>query len=315
MNIYKGLKKPIIALSPMEDVTDSVFRQVVMSLGKPDLMYTEFVNVEGLNSKGHNRVVHRLRYDKSEHPIIAQLWGITPKNFLKSSKIVREMGFDGVDINMGCSVKNVVKNCAGSALINEDRGLVKEIIEATKEGANGLPVSVKTRLGFNEIDLDWIKFLLEQNLDALTIHMRTARGKDSIYANWSYMDDIIKLRNEISHNTLILGNGDIKSLKEANEKISTYNIDGVLIGRAAVSNPWIFTQLTYSDIPVNEKIRVFKKHLMLFDKVWGNEKDFNSLKKFFRSYINDFNGANELRQQLMGCRNSKEVVNILDLKV
>lgn len=311
MDVYKGVAKPIIALSPMEDVTDSVFRKVVASLGKPSLMYTEFVNVEGLNSVGRDKVMHRLRYSESEHPIIAQLWGTSPKNFLKSSKMVYDMHFDGVDINMGCSVNKVVKGCAGSALIAADRKLVQDIIDSVKRGCNGLPVSVKTRLGFSTVDMDWISFLLEQNLSALTIHMRTAKGPDSIHANWEYMPDIVSLRDKISPNTLIFGNGDIKSLREAKGKIDKYNIDGVLIGRAAISNPWFFTPLTYSEIPVNEKVKVFKRHLKLFDKVWGNEKDFNTLKKFFRTYINDFEGANELRSELMKCKSTKEVLEIL----
>ena len=295
----------------MEGVTDTVFRQVILSLKRPDLFYTEFVNVDGLNSEGKDSVIHRLRYSKEEKPIIAQLWGSTPKNFLKSSEIIYDMGFDGVDINMGCSVKNVVKNCAGSGLINEDRKSVRKIIEAVREGSNGLPISVKTRLGFNDIDMEWIKFLLNQNLNTLTIHMRTARGTNSIHANWEYMKEIVNLRNEINPNTLLFGNGDIKSVEEGIKKTNEYGIEGVLIGREAVSNPWIFTQLTYSDISVNEKIEAFKKHLMLFDKVWEKDQDFNTLKKFFRTYINNFNNASEIRAQLMMCNSSKEILKVL----
>lgn len=310
MNIYEKLKKPILGLAPMEDVTDTVFRRIVMSLGKPDLLYTEFVNVEGLNSKGKDQVLHRLLYNESEHPLIAQLWGNTPKNFLKSALLVKDMGFDAVDINMGCSVKNVIKGCSGSALIDADRDLVKSIIDSVKE--SGLPVSVKTRLGFNSVDMDWIQFLLEQNLSALTIHMRTARGTSSVNADWSYMNEIVSLRDSISPNTLIFGNGDIHSLKEANERISEYGIDGILIGRAAMSNPWVFTPQVYSELSVHEKVEVFKRHLNLFDQVWGGKKDFNSLKKFFRAYINGFDGASELRAKLMLCNDSKEVIQVLD---
>lgn len=315
MNVYDEIKKPIVGLAPMEDVTDSVFRRIVLSLGMPDVMYTEFVNVEGLNSDGADSVMHRLRYSESEHPLIAQLWGNTPKNFLKSANLAYNRGFDGIDINMGCSVKNVVKGCAGSALIDADRELVINIIDSVKTGGNGLPISVKTRLGFNEVNLDWIKFLLHQNLNALTIHMRTARGKDSITANWEHLSQIVNLRNEISPTTLILGNGDIKSVDEAYEKISTYNIDGVLIGRAAISNPWIFSKRNYEDIPLTERIDVFKRHLALFEETWGNTKDFNSLKKFFRSYISGFEGASELRQKLMLCSNIDEVLDTINKEV
>lgn len=311
MSIYNELKKPIFSLAPMEDVTDSVFRQIVGSVGKPDLFYTEFVNVEGLNSKGKDRVIHRLKFEEKEKPIIAQLWGVNPKNFFEATKLVKEMGFDGVDINMGCSVKNVVKNNAGSGLIREEREIVKDIINAVKEGAQGLPVSVKTRLGFEEVNIDgWIRFLMEQSLDALTVHMRTARGKDCIYANWEYMTEIVDLRNSLSSNTLLFGNGDIKSMTEAKEKLERYGIDGVMIGRAVISNPWFFTGR--EDISKEEKLSLFKDHLNLFENTWGNEKDFNSLKKFFKAYINDFDGASQLRMKFMECSSIEEIYKILE---
>lgn len=310
MNIYEKLKKPILSLAPMEDVTDTVFRQIVMSVGRSDLFYTEFVNVEGLNSKGRDKVIHRLRYEKIEKPIIAQLWGVKPENFLKAAKLVKKMGFDGVDINMGCSVKNVVKNNAGSGLIREEKELVREIIEATKEGAKGLPVSVKTRLGFDEVDIEgWVSFLLDQSLNALTFNMRTARGEKSGNADWSYMDEIIKMRNEKTPSTLIFGNGDIKSLEQAKDMVERYMVDGVMIGRSAITNPWIFS--SREEITKEEKLKVFKKHLSLFDEVWGKEKDFHALKKFFRAYINEFEGANELRVELMKTSSVNEALELL----
>ncbi|MGI6423521.1 MAG: tRNA dihydrouridine synthase [Candidatus Dojkabacteria bacterium] len=311
MNIYTKLEKPIISLAPMEDVTDTVFRQVVSSLGKPDLFFTEFVNVEGLNSKGRDMVIHRLRYTEKEKPIIAQLWGIEAENFFKSAQLVREMGFDGVDINMGCSVKNVVKSSAGSGLINQDRKLVEGIIEATKQGAKGLPVSAKTRLGFNSLDMGWIEFLLKQNLSLVTINMRMARGEKSLRADWSYMRDILKLRDSISPSTLIFGNGDIKNLEEAKDRVREYGVDGVMIGRASISNPWVFSSRL--DISKEEKIEVLKYHLTLFEESWGNEKDFNSLKKFFKGYINNYKGASKLRAKLMETRSAKEVREILSV--
>jgi tRNA-dihydrouridine synthase len=309
MNIYKELKTPIISLSPMEDVTDTVFRQIVMYLGKPDLLYTEFVNVEGLNSKGKERVIHRLNFVKEEKPIVAQLWGTKPENFFNAAKLVSEMGFDGIDINMGCSVKNVIKGNAGSALITADRQLVKDIIEAVREGSDGLAISVKTRLGFGDIDMEWIQFLLNQNLDALAIHLRTAKGSNAVNANWEYMAEIVKLRNTLSPNTSLFGNGDVKSLKEAKLKAKEYNIEGVLIGRQAIINPWIFSGR--EDIPTEEKLEVFKKHVSLFQQTWGGKKDFNSIKKFFRAYINGFEGANELRQELFLCTSYEEIFETL----
>lgn len=311
MNVYQQLKKPIISLAPMEDVTDTVFRQVIQTRGRPDLFYTEFVNVEGLNSKGKERVIHRLKFDSKEKPIVAQLWGTKPENFLRASKLVSEMGFDGVDINMGCSVKNVVKGNAGSGLINVDRGLVKEIILATKDGSKGLPVSVKTRLGWESVDVEgWIAFLLDQDLAALAINMRTARGSEALNANWEHMGEILKLRDEINPNTLLFGNGDITSVASALEMVSKHNIDGVMIGRAAISNPWIFSGR--ENIKQEEKFELFSNHILLFDEIWGEEKDFHSLKKFFKAYINDFEGAVQLRKSLMECNCTEEVLDILE---
>ena len=310
MNIYKELKKPIFSLAPMEDVTDSVFRQIVASVGKPDLFYTEFVNVEGLNSQGKEKLAHRLRYTEIEKPIIAQLWGITPKNFLIASKMVRDMGFDGIDINMGCSVKKVVQKNAGSGLIKEDRVKVKEIIDAVKEGSKGLPVSVKTRLGWDTYDMTWIKFLLEQNLDALTVHGRTARGEGVLNANWNEISKCVTLRNDINPNTLLFGNGDILSIKQAKDYSRKYNVDGVMIGRAAISNPWIFSEKV--NISQEEREILFKKHLQLFDLEWGNSKNFDQLKKFFRAYFFGFDGANDMRKSLMDCNNTKDALDILE---
>lgn len=294
----------------MEDVTDTVFRQIVESVGKPDLFYTEFVNVEGLNSQGKEKIVHRLTYSKREKPLIVQLWGITPKNFLKASEYVSSLGFDGIDINMGCSVKKVVQKNAGSGLIREERSKVYSIIQSVKEGSNGLPVSVKTRVGWDTLDLDWIQFLLEHELDALTIHTRSARGVNSIKANWEYISKCVTLRNDMGINTLIFGNGDITTLKQAKEYSKKYGVDGVMIGRAAISNPWVFSGK--EDITQKEKYILFKKHLQLFDETWKGSKNFDQLKKFFKGYIYGFEGANELRKQFMDCKRSKEALEILN---
>jgi nifR3 family TIM-barrel protein len=311
MSIYKNLKKPIYSLAPMEDVTDSVFRQVVASVGKPDLFYTEFVNVEGLNSKGRKNVIHRLQYSQIERPIIAQLWGIKPENFFLASKLVSEMGFDGIDINMGCSVKKVSEKDAGAGLIRADREVVKDIINAVKEGACGLPVSVKTRLGWEDAELDgWISFLLDQSLDALTLHMRTARGVNAIHANWDHTSRIKELRDIKSPTTLLFGNGDIHSISEAREMVNTYNIDGAMIGRAAISNPWVFTNV--GNIVQEEKFLLLKKHLLLYESTWGEKKDFHAIKKFFKAYINGFEGAVELREEFMRCSSTKECLTILE---
>lgn len=310
MNIYDTFKKPIITLAPMEDVTDTVFRQIVASVCRPNLFYTEFVNVEGLNSKGRDKVIHRLKYDKSEKPIIAQLWGIKSENFYKASVLVRKLGFNGIDINMGCAVRKVSLKNAGIGMINADRGLVEEIIQSVKDGAGMVPVSVKTRLGWSEYDESWIEFLLKQSLNALTIHGRTAVGKNSIEADWEKISLCVKLRDEIDKETLIFGNGDIKSVKQAMEYYRKYNVDGVMIGRAALDNPCVFSE--HKVFSQSDLINLFKKHVLLFKDTWGDSKDFSVLKKFVKSYISGFPEAQSIREEMMNTKSIDELLSIID---
>lgn len=307
MNIYRTFERPILSLAPMEEVTDTVFRQIVASIQRPDLFYTEFVNVEGVNSQGRDKVQQRLQYDKSEKPIIAQLWGIEPNNYYYVSKFVKDLGFDGVDINMGCSVKKVVSKYNGSGMMIADRGYVKDVIDSVKEGAEGLPISIKTRLGWDSYDLDWIKFLLEQNLDALTIHGRTATGFRSKKVLWSRITPCVDLRNELGKKTLIFGNGEIQSLKQAKLYAEKFKVDGVMIGRAAITNPWIFSG--NEGIPLKESFEMFKKHILLFKDTWGETKDFNVLKKFVKSYIYGFVGSQEIREDLMNTGSIEELLS------
>lgn len=197
-NLSNDSDKPFFVLAPMEDVTDVVFRSLVKqaNLGRPEVLFTEFTNCDGICSVGQARVIHRLKYDaKVERPIVAQIWGKTPQNYQQTAKLCLEMGFDGVDINMGCPERNVIKQGCCSALIN-NHTLAKEIIEATQAGVNGeIPVSVKTRLGFKELAIEsWFGFLLQQNLQAITIHGRTVNGSDQP-ANWSHIAKVVQLRN------------------------------------------------------------------------------------------------------------------------
>lgn len=307
MNIYQSFEKPVMSLAPMEDVTDTVFRQIVASVGRPDIFYTEFVNVEGLNSDGKESIIHRLKYDPLEKPIVAQLWGVRPENFFKGAKLVKELGFDGVDINMGCSVKKVVSKYAGSGMMNVDRSLVKEVIHSVKDGADGLPVSVKTRLGWLYYDLEWLGFLLDQDLDVLTLHARTATGYRSKRANWGRIEACSTLRDEMSKKTLIFGNGDILSLKSARFNAKKYKADGVMIGRGAINNPWIFSDR--GGFPISESYEVFRKHILLFKETWGNTKDFNILKKFVKSYVSGFTGSNEIRKDLMDSQSIDDMLS------
>src|SRR6185437_2758752 len=215
MRLIDQLPKPFFILAPMDDVTDTVFRQIVADCAKPDLFFTEFVNVDGLQSPGRGHLLHKLKLTEQEKPIIAQLWGLKPNNFYKTTKELIEMGFAGVDLNMGCPIKTVIKNGACAALIN-NKELALEIINATKEAAGeSLPVSVKTRVGFTTVDIGWIEFLLSTKiLDMLSIHGRTAKQLSSVPADWELIGQAAELRNSLSPSTLIVGNGDVMSRQQ-----------------------------------------------------------------------------------------------------
>src|SRR5579859_5224679 len=201
VSLWENLPKPIFSLAPMEDVTDTVFRQILCSTGKPDVFFTEFTNVDGIASQGHDVVARRLKYTKAEHPIVAQIWGMIPQNYYKVAQELVEKGFDGIDINMGCPQHDVISHGACSALMN-NHNLAGEIIQATKEGASfsrakNIPVSVKTRIGFKKIQTEeWIGFLLEQNLSLITVHGRTSAEMSKVPAHWSEIGKAVQLRDK-----------------------------------------------------------------------------------------------------------------------
>ncbi|MCL5409510.1 MAG: tRNA-dihydrouridine synthase family protein, partial [Patescibacteria group bacterium] len=262
VNFWQKLKKPIFALAPMDEVTDVVFRQIISEIGKPDVLFTEFVNCEGLQSAGQTKLLPRLDFTKQQRPIIAQIWGINPENFYKTAQLIKQLGFDGIDLNMGCPDKTVIKRGACSALI-ENPQLAQQIILATQQGAQGLPVSVKTRIGVkNIITEDWIGFLIRQNLAAIIIHGRTVKEMSKVPCHWEEIGRAVQLRNNMKSQTLILGNGDIKSIAEGEAKITEYSLDGVMIGRGIFQNPWIFShnQQTHS---VEERLELLLRHTQL----------------------------------------------------
>lgn len=306
-NFWQNLPKPFSVLAPMENVTDFVFREVVSKyLPKPNVMFTEFTNVDALNSDGFEKTIHRFKFSKVQKPIVAQIWGTKPENFLKSAEIAADLGFDGIDINMGCPVKDVIKIGACSALIN-NRPLASEIIAATKEGAGKLPVSVKTRIGLKVVQTEeWTTFLLEQKIDALTIHARTAKQLSDIPANWEEIAKTVDIKNKISPNTILIGNGDVKNQNEIIEKHTKYGVDGVMIARGIFTNPWIFEKEEKTHIYDDYK-KVLLKHLEMYD----NTMHFDKLKKFFKMYINNFEGAGSLRVKLMETKNVDEALKIL----
>jgi len=310
LNIWQKLKKPIIALAPMEEVTDSALRQIIIEKGRPDILFTWFVSTDGLISEGKERVIKDLYFDKKEHPIIAQIFGNNPDNFYKTAKLLKKMKFDGIDINMGCPVKKVIKQGVCSALIDKPE-LAKEIILATKKGAGGLPVSVKTRLGTNKNTIDkWISTLIEVEPAAITLHGRTSKEMSKVPNNFEEIGRVAQIIKAKNPHIIFLGNGDIKSVEEGKEIAKKYNLDGVMLGHAIFGNPWLFSKHKKEDLPFNEIAKTLIKHTKLFAKLHSH-RNFNIMKKHFASYIEGFAGAKELRAKLMTAKNSKDVEKIL----
>ncbi len=311
---WSKLKFPILAVAPMYDITDTVFRQIIAQCGKPSVFFTEFISVDGLlHPKSQERLIkYFLQFEEIERPIVAQIWGTDPKKFYEAAKIISKLGFDGIDINMGCPDKAVVKMGAGSALILNPK-LAQEIIKATQEGAGSAPISVKTRLGFKENTIEeWLPFLLETKPAAITIHGRTMKQMSKVPADWDSIAKAKKISAQIAPDTLILGNGDVKTLNDAYEKAKTYGVDGVMIGRGVLGNPWFFNpDKDDSTVSQKEKIAVLKNHLALFEKYFNGLKNFNMLKKHVKSHISGFNGAKEIRSQLMNAHDLNELKNLL----
>jgi tRNA-dihydrouridine synthase len=317
--------RPLFVLAPMDDVTDTVFRQIVQSTAPADLFYTEFVNVEGLQSVGRVNLLKKVRFSVHEGPLVVQLWGKDPENFRKTAaqvadgSLAKELGlptghnFAGIDLNMGCPAKSEVKNGTCSALI-KNRPLALEIINATKEGLDGkLPLSVKTRVGFNEVDMTWIEFLLEQKLAMLTVHGRTKKQMSKVPANWDLIGEARQLRDKIAPETLLVGNGDVMSYVQGAELAKKYQLDGIMIGRGVFHDPYVFAnQSPWETISREDRIEQYRKHVSLFAETWqNNERPIHTLNKFCKVYISGFDGAKELREQLMAADSAKELLDIL----
>jgi tRNA-dihydrouridine synthase len=332
-NFWQNLPKHFTVLAPMEDVTDTVFRQVICATGRPDVFFTEFTNCEGMQSVGQSKVIHRLKFDpKIERPIVAQVWGITPEDYQKTARLIVDLGFDGLDINMGCPVKNVIKQGACSALIKNPT-LAKEIVLATREGLqNKIPLSIKTRIGFGKIDTEnWIGFLLGGcRPEALTIHARTVAEQSSVPNHWEEIAKIRDLQQDIqkdlpkNQQSILIVNGDIRSLVMAKRKMELHNFDGAMIGRGVFQNPWIFNPnfgenesgeiidlQTQKIVDLAQRIEVLKIHLGLWEKIWGTQKPYSVLKKYFKIYISGFNGASKIRAKMMETNSIEEVRGLL----
>ncbi|HCY9879903.1 TPA: tRNA-dihydrouridine synthase [Staphylococcus aureus] len=311
-NFWSELPRPFFILAPMEDVTDIVFRHVVSEAARPDVFFTEFTNTESFcHPEGIHSVRGRLTFSEDEHPMVAHIWGDKPEQFRETSIQLAKMGFKGIDLNMGCPVANVAKKGKGSGLILRP-DVAAEIIQATKAG--GLPVSVKTRLGYYEIDewKDWLKHVFEQDIANLSIHLRTRKEMSKVDAHWELIEAIKNLRDEIAPNTLLTINGDIPDRKTGLELAEKYGIDGVMIGRGIFHNPFAFEKEPREHTS-KELLDLLRLHLSLFNKYEKDEiRQFKSLRRFFKIYVRGISGASELRHQLMNTQSIAEARALLD---
>lgn len=336
---WKYLEKPIVALSPMDGVTDAAFRYIVDKHGKPNILFTEFTSAEGLE-RGAVALLNAFIYHKTETPTVAQIFGARPQSFYTAAFIISELGFDGIDINMGCPDKNVSRHGGGAGLIL-DPLRAQKIIKQTKQGVKDwsqgetieniglhkdivawikdyqqahhispqrkeLPVSVKTRIGYDKIvTLDWIKYLLEMEPVNISVHGRTLRQMYTGYADW---EEIGKAAETIKKTeTTVLGNGDIHSLEEAKDKVQKYNLEGVLIGRASFGNPWVFQE---KQPTLEHKMSVAIEHAYAFESLTP-QLHFLSLRKHMAWYCKGFPNATDLRMALVHANSAKEIEQII----
>jgi len=342
-NFWKELaqqKKPFFCVAPMADVTDVAFRQLIVKYGKPDVMWTEFVSANGLMAGGRDALLLDLRYAEGERPIVAQLFSADPDHMEGAAKLCAELGFDGIDINMGCPDKTIEKQGSGAGMIKTPE-VAQGVIAAAKRGikASGkdIPLSVKTRVGYNSVAIEgWIGFLLEQDIAALTVHARTRKDLSKVPARWEYLKEVVSLRDKIAPQTVIIGNGDVISLVDGRKKARESGVDGVMVGRALFGNPWFFdevkeviamipkkqplwirktflrhffdtkrgvAQSAKAPIAPPERLRVMVEHTKLFEELLMHNpvgaKSFAIMKKHFKAYCTGFQGAKELRVRLM----------------
>jgi nifR3 family TIM-barrel protein len=303
-------------VAPMADVTDIAFRTMISKYSKPfgpDVMWTEFVSADGLCSAGREVLKRDLEITDIERPVVAQLFTSTPENMKKAAALCRELGFDGIDINMGCPDKSIEKQGAGAAHIKDWR-TAQKVIRAAQEGAEHLPVSVKTRIGYNKVEfMEWLPKILECNIPTLTVHLRTRKEMSKVDAHWELIPEIVKLVRDMTGElqdggTIILGNGDIKSVKEGKEKAGSTGANGVMIGRGIFGTPWFFNEEEFEKgKSTEERLKILTEHTKLYEEKLGDIKSFAIMKKHYKAYVHGFDGAKELRVELMECSNSKEI--------
>ena len=314
-----NLERPFFALAPMADVTDCAFRRIIAKYsrhgedgGGPDVFWTEFVSADGLASRGREKLLSNLKFSEDERPIVAQLFGSKLAQMREAAKIVADLGFDGIDINMGCPDRAIEKQGAGASLIKNPE-IARKIIQSAQEGAPNLPISVKTRIGYNKDETEkWIPEILKEDISALTIHARTRKEMSKAPAKWERVAKVAEMVKKSGKEILVIGNGDVLDLEDGRTKALETGADGVMIGRAIFGNPWLFDSDKKSkDISVKEKLLVMVEHTKLFEKLLSKDKNFAIMKKHYKAYANGFDGAKELRIKLMEAKKAKEVSKIV----
>ncbi len=312
-NYINDLPRPFLVLAPMEDVTDTVFRRMIQRTAPFDLYMTEFANVDGLQSPGRQIVGRRLKFTPEEQPLIAQIWGSNPENYYKTALELVDMGFVGIDINMGCPVKAVVKNgCGGGMIEQPDKAI--EVIKAVQSAVNGrIPVSVKTRIGTKEFTPSWIETILKQELAMFTIHLRTVKEQSLVAAHWELMPEIKAIRDRVSPNTRLVGNGDVVNRAHALELVEKYNIDGAMIGRGIFHDPQAaLLNSDWKSVSKADKLALYRKHVELYLETWGDDgRPVAPLNKFCKTYVSGFDGAKELRESLMHAQNVQDLLQVI----
>ncbi len=307
---WDRINKPIYALAPMADVTDAAYRRLIARLGKPDVMFTEFVSADGLCSDGRPYLLKDLWYTEAERPIVAQIFSAKPEVIQETASLMADLNFDGIDINMGCPDKNVCKQGAGAALIKTPR-LAQEIVVAAQEGARGLPVSVKTRIGFTKaITAEWVGHLLETKPAAVTLHFRTRREMSKVDAHWELAHEAVQAARGSS--TLMLGNGDVRDLDHADQLVAQTGLDGIMLGRAIFGNPWLFDRSRRpEDIDLDERLGIIAEHARLFEEIFGSQKNFAIMRRYLKAYFAGLRGARKVRIMLDSIKCANDVEELL----
>lgn len=317
-NFWEKMPRPFFVLAPMEDVTDAAFRRLIAEYADPSIprvFFTEFTAADGLvlaDEKGQRRLRKKLEYSEGERPIVAQLFTANPERMEAAARLCAELGFDGIDINMGCPANEVVATGCGAAMI-QNPPLAREIIRAVQRGAPNLPVSVKTRVGYNEVELEtWLPELLAENLAAVTLHARTRKEMSEVPARWEHVARAVEIRDALKSSALIIGNGDAVDLADAREKIAATKCDGAMLGRAIYGNPWLFQcSQEHENRSPQARMRALIEHISLFQEHMSGFQNDAVMKRHFKAYIGGWDNAKELRQSLMDAESLEVAKQIL----